>query len=71
MLAIQTVFDGNCIVPSNLFPSGKKYNVVVNFVEEVTSINEVTTVQNNAHKTNFWECVEENIFNDYSPHRYL
>jgi hypothetical protein len=67
MLAIKGIFDGETFIALDTFPKGKKYKVVITFVEEIAK-NENEEIRNLSAQTNglsFWEDERENLYQDY------
>ena len=67
MLAIKGIYNGETFIALDNFPKGKKYKVVITFVEEIIK-SENEDIRNFSAQTNglsFWEDERENLYQDY------
>ena len=70
MLTVKGIYDGKTITPLEKIKSGKRYKVIITFVEEIKNQQEVLELRNFAAQTSglqFWEDKREDIYQDYLP----
>ena len=67
MLAINGIYNGKDFIPLDNFPKGKKFKVVITFIQELT-MNDSEEIRNFSAQTkglSFWEDEREDIYQDY------
>ncbi len=65
MVTIQGIFDGNKLIPLEKLPKGKKYKVIITFLEELTQAEEIRYFTSQSDAFGFWEKTEEDIYQDF------
>ena len=65
MLAIKGIYDGKKIVPLEKFTLGKKYKVVITFVEELDDEEALRNLFAQTDAFSFWHDQKEDIYQDY------
>jgi hypothetical protein len=68
MVAIKGIYDGTAIVPLGKLPKGKKFKVIITFIEEITDEEEeIRAFSTQSEAFGFWESEEEDLYQDFLP----
>lgn len=70
MLSIKGIYDGEKIYPTESISEGKKYKVIITFLEEIKDEEEkhLRGFGANANAAlDFWKNPAEDIYQDYLP----
>lgn len=65
MVTIQGIFDGKHIIPLEVMPEGKRFKVIITFVEEITEEEDVRNFSAQSNAFDFWENPAEDIYQDF------
>ena len=67
ILALRGVFDGQQVSLLEQGPVGRRYNVIITFVEETSDQEEVRQFSAQTNSFAFWHDEREDVYQDYLP----
>ncbi|MFN0037823.1 MAG: hypothetical protein ACKVUS_22395 [Saprospiraceae bacterium] len=68
MVAIKGIYDGTKIVPLENLPKGKKFKVIITFIEEIADeAEEIRAFASQSDAFEFWESEAEDFYQDFLP----
>lgn len=65
MRAIKGIFDGENFIALENFPKKKKYKVVITFIEEIDTDEEIRSFSAQTKALSFWENEGEDLYQEY------
>ncbi|MDD8019012.1 MAG: hypothetical protein PHP42_11605 [Bacteroidota bacterium] len=65
MVSIKAVYNGKEFIPLEDFPRGKKYNVVITFMDELKEGEESREFASQSNAFDFWKVKEQDLYQDY------
>lgn len=65
MVSIQGIYDGKKLIPLEKIPQGKKYKVIITFLEELSEVEETRFFASQSDAFGFWENKEEDLYQDF------